>query len=199
MIISLSKKFVYIHNPKTAGMSMENSLKEYGSKCRKGSTYYNHITCKEIHLNFVNLYKFGFVRNPWDRYVSMYACTKNSRTSKRKFVQNVDFTGFIYKIYHKSKNLTKKILKNHSNMWFLRQQYEYYYNTHDEIIVDFIGRFENISNDFNYVCNQLDMKTELPHINKSDRKPYQEYYTTETKELVSIISQKDIELFGYQF
>jgi hypothetical protein len=39
----------------------------------------------------------------------------------------------------------------------------------------------------------------LPYVNMSKEKPYQEYYTYETIELVRKIFAPDIEAFGYDF
>jgi len=75
-----------------------------------------------------------------------------------------------------------------------------------ELVMDFVGRYENVKADFQYVCNALGQKFALPHHRKSNgqretarRGPYQEYYTTETREMVGDIHAKDVALFQYQF
>ena len=45
-----------------------------------------------------------------------------------------------------------------------------------KIIVDFIGRYENLSEDFQTICDKLKIDASLPHANKSQRKTYQQYY-----------------------
>lgn len=73
-----------------------------------------------------------------------------------------------------------------------------------------MGKFENLQEDFNRVCERIGMPvTRLPHVNKS--KPgntgrqhrcvgsYMEYYDTEAKEFVAELYKQDIEAFDYQF
>ena len=66
---------------------------------------------------------------------------------------------------------------------------------------DGIDRFlSNITNDFDIVCNKIGItRFKLPHIHKTDHKPYWKYYTDETRELVAKLYANDIETFGYKF
>jgi hypothetical protein len=67
--------------------------------------------------------------------------------------------------------------------------------------VDFVGLYENLAEDFNYIKNRLDISVNLKHQNKGTnrRKDYRTYYTDETREIVANVYQKDIEIFGYDF
>jgi hypothetical protein len=67
------------------------------------------------------------------------------------------------------------------------------------MIVDFVGRYENLSKDFLQVCNVLNINASLPHINKSSHRNYRSYYSAETRSLVEENFSADIELFGYTF
>ena len=76
----------------------------------------------------------------------------------------------------------------------------YYDSTQGDILVDFIGKFENLEKDFNFICEKIGIDAELPHINYSKRKnKYRDYYTEETRDLIGEYYKEEIELFGYEF
>jgi hypothetical protein len=71
----------------------------------------------------------------------------------------------------------------------------------DNPIVDFIGRYENLQEDFNNICNAIGITpVELLHKNKSKRpRNYRKLYNNTTKKIVAKVFAKDIELFKYTF
>jgi hypothetical protein len=65
--------------------------------------------------------------------------------------------------------------------------------------VNFIGKYENLKDDFKKICNKIGISTTLPKLNVSKSKPYQEYYNDETIDLVRKTFQPDIKIFNYDF
>ena len=63
-------------------------------------------------------------------------------------------------------------------------------------MVDFIGRFENLNDDFKKACG-LELINQK--IQSTKHNNYKEYYDTETKLLVEKCYKKDLELFKYEF
>lgn len=64
--------------------------------------------------------------------------------------------------------------------------------------LDFIGRFENLETDWNYIKTKIDIVDELPHLNKSKHEKYKKYYTN--KNLINRVInvyEKDFELYKY--
>ena len=73
-------------------------------------------------------------------------------------------------------------------------------NPNGKILVDFIGKFENLESDYDYICEKLNIKDhKLPHKNKSKRKNYREYYNDSTKQIIADWYKKDIDYFNYKF
>ena len=73
----------------------------------------------------------------------------------------------------------------------------------DELIVDYIGRFEQLTDDFRYVMTQIapDKKMNLDKWNESDTrgKSYRRYYDDKLAEMVSEMYSEEICRFGYAF
>ena len=170
-------KVIFIHVIKTAGVSIASALNMKGTN--------NHSSASEIRKQvgekiWNGYFKFTFVRNPFDKIVSQYHYNqRNNFTSK-------DLT---FKEYVKEWSLGKKISK-------FPQQHLFYID--DKL--DFIGKFENLQEDFNVVCDKIGIpQQQLPHKNQSKHKCYTEYYDEETKQIVAEKYAKDIEYFGYKF
>jgi len=194
MIISHKHKFIFLANGKCGTTSMVNKLKKLNEeklKFKKHANLQREYDNKKINFDCSDYFVFCFVRNPWDRALSIYKQLQkplNLSGLNRNFLYNLSttnsFTDFI-------KKLPEEFFKN----W--RQSK--YYLLNDEPI-DFIGRFENIQHDFNIVCDKIGIKRrELPRKNKSKHKNYTEYYDDETRDIVAKEFAKDIEYFGYEF
>jgi hypothetical protein len=78
-------------------------------------------------------------------------------------------------------------------------QYSYVMDEKGNRIVDFIGYYERLSEDFAKACARLKIQASLPHANISQHKDYRTYYTPKTRELVAREFKQDIEMFGYNF
>ena len=66
-------------------------------------------------------------------------------------------------------------------------------------MVDFVGHFENLREDFQAVCERLGVDTSLPHVKPSDHKPYREYYSDESRKIITDVFREDLEAFDYEF
>ena len=70
----------------------------------------------------------------------------------------------------------------------------------ENIKIDFIGSYENLNEDFKFVCNKIGIpQVELPYKNKTNHNYYTEYYNDETRNIVETKYAKDIEYFKYKF
>jgi uncharacterized protein YbcC (UPF0753/DUF2309 family) len=200
-MISFQKRFLFVHIPKTAGNSIQSVLREYSEdelvalrKEQDGIERFGlrnpkykikkHSTLAEYRSalgedQFAKLYKFTCVRNPWDRLVSYYFTpTQNVETWDRK-------------------KFRKMISETLSAADYLRLDQE---EENPFRNVNFIIRFENLSENFRTVCTALDISgATLPKYNRSNREHYSKYYDEELRELVRVRFAAEIDRFGYKF
>jgi chondroitin 4-sulfotransferase 11 len=81
-----------------------------------------------------------------------------------------------------------------------RNQIDYLIDEKGAIIVDFIGRFEHLQEDFDVISRHLGRApVELPRTNTSQHATYTEYYSPATAEMVAKRYAQDIKQFGYRF
>ncbi|NEO33571.1 MAG: sulfotransferase family protein [Symploca sp. SIO3C6] len=137
---------------------------------------------------FNSYFKFGFVRNPWDRVVSLYL-----RREGLQMRDKLTFDEFVSWIKYSSSTCVNSIPHVNQIDWFV--------DPHGNVIVDFIGRFENLQKDWTTISKQLGLKQDLPHKNKNmgRSKHYTEYYSEVTKKIIQDKFRVDIEYFGYEF
>ncbi len=187
---------IFIHIPKCAGQSVRATLFGNLQPGHINVYTYQQIYPKRI---FDRYYKFTFVRNPWDRLVSAYffmkaggAHQKDRDWSQKHLSPYPDFASFV-----------REGLRNENILHWphFRPQVEFLKGQQGRIEIDFIGRFENIQEDFQKVASHLGISRELLYINKAKKKrdPYQTYYTAELRYIAGDVYREDITTFDYQF
>ena len=219
MIISTEPPFLFVHIPKTAGTSVEEALFhyqafEYHTSPHNITQQYKDFLPREL---FDSMFKFCFVRNPWDLMVSSYKYWVRNNHIKMTFeewilwrydggvigdmIDRIDDdpnTDTQLQYSEKFSRLTVAFYMNRTpqSLFFLDESGNY--------LVDFIGRFESIQEDFDFIVNTLKLQDAyLPHTNTTfnpdDPKDYKSWYTDKTKKIVGDRFSLDIELFGYTF
>jgi len=207
LLISDEHKFIFIHIPKTAGSSIRSALSEFALERNNSqlSRLLRRFNLPKNHHNyrfglhndlrkaqekipaelFSQYRKVAFVRNPWDQLASNYRYKVFGSSDKKSELSNIDFESFI-----------QKEAKRHN-----RLQHDYLIDRNRKLQCDFLGRFENLAEDYNKLRDFLGIDlVELPSKNISLKKgSYQDYYNDETKEFVAQHWKKDIDVFGYEF
>jgi chondroitin 4-sulfotransferase 11 len=192
------QKSLFIHIPKCGGTSVEdvclkNNIKIDALNCSTDWLNQKHKTnlYTDFHKEKDICFSFSFVRNPYSRLVSAW----KTKWVGKKF-RNKPFKEFIIRFCLNEKKYD----------WFRWSHVMPFTDPRAKIIkkgeqvVDFIGKLENINEDFGFVKNKLGIShQQLPHKNKSKHKHYTEYYDEETKSIVAEKYAKDIEYFGYEF
>jgi hypothetical protein len=149
----------------------------------KKAIYYHHITAEKIRSLigeeiWNSYYKFCFVRNPWDHAVSRY-------------YWNIEKTNKVI-------TMDESLQLNDPNANYP------IYTIDGEIAVDFVGKFENLKEDFASVCDRLNIPFDgwfprTKHKSRKSKKHYSEILTSEQVEYIRQKCSDEIKLFGYEF
>ncbi len=136
---------------------------------------------------FQSYFKFGFVRNPWDRVVSLY-----ERAEALQLKEKMTFGEFVDWIEYSSSTCV------HSSPH--RYQLDWFVDPNGKVLADFIGRFEHLEEDWAFVAEKLGIAERLPHSRPNARaRHYTEYYDERTREIIGRKFKVDVERFGYAF
>lgn len=205
MLLSDSHKFIFIHNYKVAGTSIRKALRPYETPANQrlgwpkrqlarlglvsAPTCADHAKATEVRDAFPERWQryftFGFVRNPWAWQVSLYFY----------MLQNEDH--WFYDEVTSMDGFEEYI------EWRVRNgralQSSFFCKDNGEIIVDFIGRLENIRTDFQRIAEQIGVEASLPQKNESSHGDYRDYYDDHARSLVATHFAEDIDRFGYTF
>ena len=219
MLISYKHQFLFVHIYKTAGTSITGSLIPYARPIdrlaygfwptRKATNalnwmcnnqfnrlltgYHKHARAVDAQKRlprsvFESLFKFAFVRNPWDWHVSLYFYIREAPKHRlHKKIKSMDFPDFI------QWNIGQKPLR----------QMDFLTDAENRIIVDYVGRYENLESDLRYIQNKLDLKAgPLDRTNVSRKRvhpDYRKYFDSKSAELIASYFAPDIKAFGYDF
>ncbi|WP_415408820.1 sulfotransferase family 2 domain-containing protein [Synechococcus sp. A10-1-5-9] len=209
MVINDNYKFIFVHVPKVAGSSLTHVLRSLPGDNRFLLAKTKHETLqefcsmhecrfsgkgKEPSKEISSYFRFGFVRNPWSRMYSLYRYLDESRP--RKEIDTIkSFKNFLVL----SEAGEKWINKLHS----MRSQLDFFVDGNNTINVDFLGHYEFLKEDFNYVSKLLLLPEylSLPRKNSSSSSTanYIDFYDDE---MISIVQRRfayEIDLFGYKF
>jgi hypothetical protein len=205
-MISHKYQCIFVHIPRCGGTSLEHIIwpgprresdlwmgfvDKYHNKYQTGGL--QHLFARQILQEvgeqvFRKYFKFSFVRNPWDKAISQFSYIKR-RDDLRDYIglsENDSFKTYLGKIRTKPHVQWEK-------------QYEFILDDQGELLIDFLGKFEHITRDVEYVFGRLDIHTSLPHVNATTHAHYSTYYDMESMEMVAELYADDIKLFDYSF
>ncbi|MEL6614569.1 MAG: sulfotransferase family 2 domain-containing protein [Bacteroidota bacterium] len=183
-----AQPFAFVHINKTGGTSVVRAL----------GIRFQHLTAMELREKlgddrWESRYTFSFVRNPWDRVVSLYHFrVKTNQTGLGD--QHLSFSDWARVCFRDRdpQYLNKPKMFAPATDWLAGPS--------GEIDVDFVGRFERLSDDFAVAAEAIGKSdVELPHLKSSSRGDYREYYDADAIQVVGDAFASDVEAFGYDF
>ena len=149
--------------------------------CHVKSSWIKENKFPELGLDWDEYFKFGFVRNPWDREISNYFFNGG----KLKPPKDISFKEWL------NNNLRKDgLIHDHNTP-----------QCHYLTDVDYIARFENYDEEVKYIFNRIGvpMPKPLMHVFKTGHEPYWKYYDDVDIMKVHQWYEKDIEMYNYGF
>lgn len=214
MPISHIHRCVFIHIPKTGGTSIESALgmfhrwQDENTESMFGliqspalkekrwiTDFLQHLSYSELatlvpSTTLARYFSFAWVRNPWERFASVY-CNTDHNLIVRAAAQGVTLKGLSFADFVAA---TEGISHVH-----LQPQHSFVLDSEGRMQVDYLGRFENLVEDFHCVTRRLGLDIVLPHKNASRLSRYQDLYDSHSRRLVERRYGADIERWKYCF
>lgn len=176
-------KAIWFRTYKVASRTIHHLLKDASPE--KGYLYSSPVSYQPERYD--DFFKFTFVRNPLDRFISIWKGMVLKRNyfgfSKQKYQKMQDFKTFLDWVEDKDFGKTDIHLVPQHKLVDLEN-------------IDFVGRFENFEEDFLKVANEIDLpieESDLIHRNKSPKKEIN-LDDAERKRIFELYP-KDVELF----
>ena len=193
--------WIFVHIQRTGGNSVRTALGGSIGDPRK------HFTAQELRevyggAAWKSSFKFSFVRNPWDRLLSWWSLIDNSRNFNDRPPNG--FFGYVLERTRSFEDFLLRcddeIVDSDGRKSIFRNQIDYLADEDGELIVDFVGRFEQLQEGFAEIASRLGRPlAKLPQVNFSQHGKYTEYYTPKMAEIVAKRYARDISKFGYRF
>lgn len=229
MIVSHSRRFIFLKTKKTAGSSIEFALAEFcgdedvitpaspdEEPLREGRRAQNYW------LPWHRRSPVGMVRAPFsktpERHIGFYNHMRAARA--RRLLGEEVWSGYfkfafernpwdrqVSLYYWRYPDAAKRppfgdFIRDRK--WQKRTWNFDIYTIGGELAVDFVGRYERLGEDLAAALARIgvDEAPKLPHLKggtRTDRRDYRSYYTDETRRIVGDLYRREIELFGFEF
>ncbi len=210
MVFSEKYNFIFIASPKTGTVTVQKVLQNLDPeaerfKIKRGTEeikIFGHaraIDIKEaIGDDFYNQHQtFAFVRNPLSKFVSSYFFYKGSSFKTKKQIKSLK-----WRVDRSLKVLFAKIFpfKIWAILYPYKSNYGHITDRKGNLIVDYIGRTENLNQDLIFILKKMDIPTDgiiIERLNTSKHKDYSSYYKGQWfKNFVEKKLAKDLELYN---
>jgi hypothetical protein len=205
---------LFIWVPKCAGSSIYTTLIKHGCAERRwetplapfenrGMVTFGHVGVAQLlsagviaPSYFCRAFKFAFVRNPFDRVVSLFHYLK--KIGCEAVPPTKTFEGFCHMLDRR--DYPPVGLYNYQGLNQCNPMVRWLFDEVGRPLADFIGRHETVEDDFRVLCRRIGMQSHLlPRHNTTEHRPYRDYYTRQTRQIIERVYYEDLEAFGYEF
>lgn len=219
--------FIFYHLPKTGGTSIVEALHKSNLLDYSGMDVHDG---RDVHPDTFPIqtekYQFTFVRNPFDRLVSLYywivdgSWQVHKAADKRLFATiDIDFEHWFYIVFFgfKFENEYFKVIKKHESnihsddeiktfmigsffhitLAAIQTQYSHFQEKIN--LLNYIGRYENINEDWEVIRSQINCTEKLPRLLRTNRKHYRDYYSPAMQHVIKQIYYEDFKIFDYDW
>ena len=207
MIISHRHQFLFFAVPKTGTHAVREALREHmgdedleqaGLFVKKRLPFpefdgvpHGHLTTQMIRPvlgdeMFERYFKFAFVRNPFDRFVSYCAFMTRDRDIFQRTPQAI-MQHFL-------------LVEPPEKHILFQPQHTVLADGNGRLLTDMVGRVEDMQSSYDAICARIGIPSRaLEQVNGSRRGDYRQYYTPQLKDAVASRYALDLQLFGYEF
>jgi hypothetical protein len=207
MPVSHKLRTIFVHVPKCAGSSITAALRELDPDlafvglappdvlAATNRRWLHHLPASYLREVlppdvWASYFKFGFVRNPYDRVVSGFfyygGCSPE--------LIHAGTRGPSGPVHEEIRNKFESWVSQGVNM---RAQVPLLCDGQGSIILDFVGRHENLDRDMQFVGETLGHRCAVPHLNSTQHRPWGEYYTEKARSEVRDQFLMDFQKLGY--
>jgi len=182
-IINHEYKHIFIHVPRTAGTSME-SMSWVGGQFHESARTL-------IRKGTWDYFSWAFTRHPADRLLSVWSGLKKHESLNAKF-GHLTFNEFVAQVYEWRKTGQSPI-PSHTET-------QCYYVCNDEnwVIVDFLGKYEYLEEDWEKVCQKIIGRSwPLPRLNQTEHGRWRECLSKQSADMINEMYAVDFVKLGY--
>jgi hypothetical protein len=206
VIISPNHKYVFVAVPKTGTHAVRQALRPHmaaGDMEQVGlfvkrqfpiadlaKLGHGHISLEQLRkvmdpAKFAEYFKFAFVRNPFDRFISYCSFITRERGAFKTDPQKV----------------MRRVLANppseHVLFW---PQNTFLVDGEGKLLTDYVGRVETMQQSFEFIASKIGVPAvQLEKVNATERSAYRDYYDQELIDGVARLYADDLRLFEYDF
>jgi hypothetical protein len=207
MIVSALHRFIFVAIPKTGTHSVRQALREHmgpkdleqvGLFVQKrfpipelAQLQHGHLSLQQIRPymrpdEWQSFFKFAFVRNPFDRFISYCAFRTRESDLFDRDPQQV-MRHYLFEA------------PPHDHLLF-QPQHSFVTDADGQLLADHVGRVERMQDSYDEIAERIGIPSRpLERVNATERRDYRDYYDQQLIDGVAQLYARDLELFGYQF